>query len=162
MTNHCSLNYKFSAWKLQAQYIFLFLLWHSEQFMNTTAFNFHVLNELSFNEQSILMLWVIWCKNKCIWKRFKVEKILKGCQDLISTPSPSVKIQIIGRTVYWAMFCLYTFPAHNLSFHGWWRWWDQIQAIFSNLFYFAFTFFNYFHEILYLRELLPCAIYSSK
>ena len=26
------------------------------------------------------------------------------------------------------------FPIHNLNFH--WRWWDQIQATFSNLFYF--------------------------
>ena len=28
-----------------------------------------------------------------------------------------------------AMFCLYTFPAHNLNFHWRWRWWDQIQPI---------------------------------
>ena len=34
------------------------------------------------------------------------------------------------------MFCLYTFPAHNLNFHWKWRWWDWIQAIF--LFYFYF------------------------
>ena len=33
-----------------------------------------------------------------------------------------------------AMFCLYTFPVHNLNFH--WRWWDGIQAIFLNLFFF--------------------------
>ena len=35
-----------------------------------------------------------------------------------------------------AMFCLYTFPAHNLNFHWIWRWkwWDRIQAIFLNLF----------------------------
>ena len=30
----------------------------------------------------------------------KVEKILKGSLDLISSPSPSVKIQIIGGKVY--------------------------------------------------------------
>ena len=28
------------------------------------------------------------------------------------------------------------FPANNLNFHWRWRWWDQIQAIFLNLFYF--------------------------
>ena len=28
------------------------------------------------------------------------------------------------------------FPAHNLNFHWMWRWWDRIQAIFLNLFYF--------------------------
>ena len=63
---------------------------------------------------------------------YKVEKILKGCQNSISSPSPSLKIQIIGEKVcfkckgkYWwvlstnfwiqkvcwqcpAMFCLYT------------------------------------------------------
>ena len=35
-----------------------------------------------------------------------------------------------------AMFWLYIFPSHNLNFHWRWRWWDQIQAIFLNLFYF--------------------------
>ena len=30
---------------------------------------------------------------------YKVEKILKGSLDLIQSPSPSVKIQIIGRKV---------------------------------------------------------------
>ena len=47
MTTDCSLNYKFNAWKLQAQNMFfcLFLIWHSEQFMYTLwACNFHVLN----------------------------------------------------------------------------------------------------------------------
>ena len=29
-----------------------------------------------------------------------------------------------------------TFPAHNLNFHWRWRWWDRIQAIIWNLFYF--------------------------
>ena len=28
------------------------------------------------------------------------------------------------------------FPANNLNFHWRWRWWDQFQAIFLNLFYF--------------------------
>ena len=28
------------------------------------------------------------------------------------------------------------FPTNNLNFHWRWRWWDQIQAIFLNLFYF--------------------------
>ena len=80
-----------------------------------------------------------------LWIRIgKVEKTLKGSLDLISSPSPSWKIQIMGCKVclksngktllgtlstnflyskvcwkYPAMFCLYTFPAHNLIFH--WR-----------------------------------------
>ena len=28
------------------------------------------------------------------------------------------------------------FTAHNLNFHWRWRWWDEIQTIFLNLFYF--------------------------
>ena len=72
-----------------------------------------------------------------------VKKILKGSLDSISSPSPSEKIQAMGgkiclrhkgktllgivnkflySKVCWkhpAMFCLYTFPAHNLNFH--WR-----------------------------------------
>ena len=87
----------------------------------------------------------------------KVEKNLKGSLDLIPSPSTSVKIQIMcgkvclrrkGKTLLgnlyskfcWqhpAMFYLYTFPAHNLNFHWRWRWWDRIQAIFLNLFYFT-------------------------
>ena len=34
------------------------------------------------------------------WFLFKVEKILKGSLDLILSPSPSVKIKIIGGKVY--------------------------------------------------------------
>ena len=90
----------------------------------------------------------------------KVGKILKGSLDSIPSPSPSLKIQIMGGKVcltvkakhYWAlttnflylkvwwqhpMFCLYTFPAHNLNFHWRWRWWHRIRAIFLNLFYFT-------------------------
>ena len=32
------------------------------------------------------------------------------------------------------------FPVSNLNFHWWWRWWDRIQATFSNLFYFILWF----------------------
>ena len=90
----------------------------------------------------------------------KVERILKGSLDLIPLPSPSAKIQIMDREVcltnkgktllviFWkqkvcwhypAMFCRITsskLPSKNLNFNWRWRWWDQIQAIFLNLFYF--------------------------
>ena len=33
------------------------------------------------------------------------------------------------------------FPANNLNLYWSWRWWDQIQAIFLNLFYFTFYLF---------------------
>ena len=41
-----------------------------------------------------------------------------------------------------AMFCLIylnnKFPVNSLNFNWRWSWWDQIQAIFLNLFYFIF------------------------
>ena len=43
MTKDCSLNYEFSTWKFQAQnmlctqIVFLFMFWHSEQFVYTTS-----------------------------------------------------------------------------------------------------------------------------
>ena len=89
----------------------------------------------------------------------KVEKILKGSLDLIPSPSPSVKIQIMGEKVclrckgktlldvvknFWkqreqcfALLPQVYFPTNNLNFH--WRWWDWIQAFFLNLFYFIWT-----------------------
>ena len=93
----------------------------------------------------------------------KVEKILKGSLDLISSPSSSVKIQIMGGKVYLrcrgktllgvvnkllktkfvdtiqqCLACLpqVNFPTNNLNFHWRWRWWNRIQAIILNLFYF--------------------------
>ena len=68
----------------------------------------------------------------------KIEKILIGSLDSIPSPSPSVKIQIMGRKVCLRckgkhMFC---FPANNLNFHSRLGWWDWIQTIFLNLFYF--------------------------
>ena len=94
----------------------------------------------------------------------KIENILKDSLDSIPSPSPSMKIQnyvmfawgvkakhcwllssnFWKNKVCWhhpAMFCLITsrkFPANNLNFL--WRssWWDQIQDIFLNLFYFTF------------------------
>ena len=40
------------------------------------------------------------------------------------------------------VFCLIqgNFPANNLNFHWRWRWWDQIQDIFLNIFYFRSIF----------------------
>ena len=51
------------------------------------------------------------------------------------------------------MFCLYTFPAHNLNFHWrWrWRWWAQIQAIFLNLFYFKGSDQSHYQRCSYWR-----------
>ena len=84
--------------------------------------------------------------------------------DLI--PSPSVNIQIMGRnlclsckgktflvvvnkllntkillTISSKVLLLHLFT-HNLNFHWRWRWWDQIHAIFLNLFYFKILSFG--------------------
>ena len=78
----------------------------------------------------------------------KVEKILKCSLDLIPSPSPSVKIQIMAGKFAWgwnakhcrqcfALLPQVNFPANNLNFHRRWRWWDRIQAIFLNPFYFT-------------------------
>ena len=57
---------------------------------------------------------------------FKVEKILKGSLDLIPSPSPSMKIQIMGgngKTLLditqqcSALLPQVNFPANNLNFH---------------------------------------------
>ena len=98
-------------------------------------------------------------------QQFKVEKFLKGSLDSIPSPSPSVKFQIMGGKVClgckgktlldvvnkllktkslltftqqcFALLPQLNFTANNLNFHWRWRWWDRIQAIFLNLFYFS-------------------------
>ena len=92
------------------------------------------------------------------WNYYKVEKILKSSLDSIPTPLPSVKIQIMGGKVclgckgktllgvvnkHFVFKSLLTSPSNvlpyypnNLNFNLRWRWWDRIQAIFLNFFYF--------------------------
>ena len=78
--------------------------------------------------------------------------VLFWIKNQIPILSPSVKIQIMGgkvclmgkgKTLLFVYKCLlttpsnvwpFTFSTHNLNFH--WRWWDQIQTIYLNLFYF--------------------------
>ena len=74
ITSSVHKNSKLRTWEFQAQNmsrtccvhkLFLFLFWHSEQF--------HVHNMFwawNFHEQSFVIFWVSWCKNKCFWKRF--------------------------------------------------------------------------------------------
>ena len=55
------------------------------------------------------------------------------------------------------MFCLPTsskLSRHNLNFHWKWRWWDQIQNIFLNLFYFILTFWilNYIYLAIHITN----------
>ena len=74
----------------------------------------------------------------------KVEKILKGSLNLIPSPSPSLKIQIMGNKVclkciqkfvdnlqQWFVFTPQAnFLANIFNFHWRWRWLGQIQATF--------------------------------
>ena len=81
MTTDCSLNYEFNTWKLQAQnilrtccvhnFVFVFVLTMRTIYVHNMfwACNFHVLNS-QFNEQSVIILWVSWYKNKSFWQRF--------------------------------------------------------------------------------------------
>ena len=92
-------------------------------------------------------------------KSLKVEKILKSSLNLIPSPSPSVKIQIMGGKVClrckgktllgvdkkfvditqqcFASFPQINIPTNNLNFYRRWRWWDWIQATFLIFFYFT-------------------------
>ena len=102
----------------------------------------------------------------------KVEKILIGSLDSIPSPSPSVKIQLMGGKVclrckgktllgfvnkLLKAKCLLrlpsnilpyylNFPTDNLNFHWRWSWWDWIQSIFLNLFYFSMLQFGWVHK----------------
>ena len=94
----------------------------------------------------------------------KVENSLKGSLDLIPLPSSSVESQIMGvkvclwcksktllgivnklwkQKVCWhhpAIFRLITsskLSRHDMNFKWRWRWWDQIQTTFLNLFYYC-------------------------
>ena len=65
--------------------------------------------------------------------RFKGKTLLAGrCQQNFENK----KFVDISQKCF-ALLPPVTFPAHNLNFH--WRWWDRIQAIFLNLFYFKRT-----------------------
>ena len=78
MTKDCSLNYEFSTWKFQAQNMLRTCCVHKLFF----CFCFDIQNNLctqhvlpmfwacNFHEQSIVILWVSWYKNKCFWKIF--------------------------------------------------------------------------------------------
>ena len=63
ITKDCSLNYEFRTWKLQAQnmlrtqIVFLFLFWHSEQFMYTTCSELAIFMYWTCNSMKNLLLY---------------------------------------------------------------------------------------------------------
>ena len=52
---------------------------------------------------------------------------------VVLTPSCCAPINVLP------YYLKYIFPANNLNFDWRWRWWDRIQAIFLNIFYFMFS-----------------------
>ena len=52
------------------------------------------------------------------------------------------------------------FPATNLNIHWSWRWWDKIQAIFLNLFYFTWNFEVKWLISVYFVPLKTLMVYS--
>ena len=70
MTRDCSLISKKNTSSQHVLYknCFLFLFWHSKQYLYTTRCD--LVFFLEFNEQSLVLLWVNWCKNEGFWKRF--------------------------------------------------------------------------------------------
>ena len=89
MTKDCSLSYKFSTWKLQAQNMprtccVHKLFWMLKQKTICVHNMFlacceHVLSlQFSSNEQSVVILCVSWCKNKSFWQRFTCTIVADG------------------------------------------------------------------------------------
>ena len=106
MATDCSLNYEFSTWKFQVEDMLRTcsvhkMFWMSKQKQKkpiwvtcSQPWNFHVLN--LFNEQSFVILWVSWYKNKCFWKRFTCKGNKKVFCEL-SYVAPWIKVNLIQK-----------------------------------------------------------------
>ena len=66
----------------------------------------------------------------------KVEKILKGSLDFIQSPSVKFQNFVDDPKQCFAFTHQANFPTHNMNFHSRWWWWDRIQDVSLNLFYF--------------------------
>ena len=101
MTTNCSLNYKFSTWKLQAQNMLRTCCVHKLFFVLTFRTIYVHSIFWTCSAIAIFMYWTcnsinnlfsycglfIWCKIKCFWKRFSCKKIFDKMYFLIQTPS---------------------------------------------------------------------------
>ena len=81
MTRECSLN---SPKNTSSEHVvykisFLFMFWHSKQYLYTTCSELVCFRE--FNEQSLIILWVNWFKNKSFWHRFTCTSLTHAYQD---------------------------------------------------------------------------------
>ena len=89
MTKDCSLNYEFSTWKLLVFVLTFRTIYVHNMFWTC---NFHVLKS-KFNEQSFVILWVSWCKNKS--KQNIYLHILLSLMVWIISPAISLRISKI-------------------------------------------------------------------
>ena len=138
------------------------------RFIFQSNYIFHIMVEcikqILDNSKLYLNVPVNYCHAWC-----KVGKILK----VAWISSPSLKIQIMGGKVYLSCKCktllgfvnkllkakcllrlpsnilpyYLNFPTDNLNFHWRWSWWDWIQSIFLNLFYFSMLQFGYINGL---------------
>ena len=68
-------------------------------------------------------------------------KVAQRCQQTFEYK----KFVVIAQQCF-ALFPQVNFPANNLNFH--WRWWDGIQAIFLNIFYFIFEVSRFWFQVM--------------
>ena len=74
MTTDCSLNHiPSSEHVVCTNWFFVFIFRTIDVHNMFWAWNFHVLNWW-FNEQSVVILWVIWCKNKSFWQLITITE----------------------------------------------------------------------------------------
>ena len=97
MTKDCSLNYKFSTWKFQAQNMLRTCCVHKLFFVLTfrTIYvhnMFSTCSELAIfmywtrnSMNNLVILWVSWCKNKFFWNHWTWGKYLSEALILAST-----------------------------------------------------------------------------
>ena len=102
-------------------YFFVFLKWPLKKLLKFAKLQWHTLHMICL-ACSLLVVNIV----KFIYS----EKATKFCEifTLLFTTVPQVNS-----------------PGNNLIFH--WRWWDRIQAIFLNLFYFTLEYVQFWTKI---------------
>ena len=90
--------------------------------------------------------------------RCKRQYIAVLCQQTFE----NIKYVDITRQCF-ALLPQVNFPTNNLNFHIKWRWWDQIQAIFLNLFFFKTysRFFGFLKKVTCIHETTTSSLEDS-
>ena len=91
----------------------------------------------TFNEKHVLKVWIKRTR-KCRYMFSGMRPL--SWSFLLSSTFENKKF--VDNAQQWFAFTPQAnFPAHILNFHWRWRWWDRMQAIFLNLFYFTDSYF---------------------